>query len=186
MMAQTVSAPIALSELNEVELDLLQGCLEGSRKAQKKLYQRYSTAMYTLAYRITGNNDSAHDVLQEAFLDVFKDLGSFKGQSTLGAWIKKIVVRKAGKQYRYDQRFEPYEEEVHDEAISYQEFTSSVLEKSIAALPDGCRTVFTLYEVEGYKHREIAKLLKFSENTSRSQLMHAKKLLRKKLSGETK
>lgn len=184
MMAQTVSAPMAISTLEGVENDLLQGCLEGSRKAQKKLYQRYSTAMYTLAFRITGNSDSAHDVLQDAFIQIFKDLASFKGQSTLGAWIKVIVARVAGKQFKYEQRFETFEEDVHDQAIAYQDIASTSLEKAIRDLPDGCRAVFTLFEIEGYKHREIAEILKFSESTSRSQLLHAKKLLRKKLKGE--
>ena len=77
------------------ELLLVQECLNQDRKAQKRLYDRYKDAMYTLCYRITNDFELAHDVLQEAFLAVFRGLHNFRGESTLGAWIKTIVVRTA-------------------------------------------------------------------------------------------
>jgi len=139
--------------------------------------------MYTLAFRITNNQDSAHDVLQEAFIEVFKSLHQFGGKSTIGAWIKTIVIRKATRQTQFEQRFETFDEK-HDEGIDYHQFVSSALEKIILNLPEGYRTVFTLVEIEGYKHSEIAKIFNISESTSRTQLHHAKKMLRKRLKGE--
>lgn len=182
-MANTVSAQMAISETVSREKDLLQRCLDGERLAQKELYYKYSDAMYTLAFRITNNHDLAHDVLQESFLDVFRDLKNFKEHSTLGAWIKTIVIRRAVRLQRFEERFERLDES-HDESIPYQQFASEALEAAILSLPEGYRTVFTLVEVEGYKHKEIAELLSISESTSRSQLHHAKKMLRKKLKGE--
>jgi RNA polymerase sigma-70 factor (ECF subfamily) len=183
MMANTVSAQMAVSEARSPEQALVTRCLNGERTAQKELYLKYSKAMYTLAYRITNNQDHAHDVLQDAFLAVFKDLKSFQSKSTLGAWIKTIVVRTAVRQQKFESRFERFEEQ-HDHGIPYEQFASAQLEKAIHNLPEGYRTVFTLVEIEGYKHQEIAGMLNISEGTSRSQLYHAKKLLRKQLKGE--
>jgi len=176
---------MAISDQTYPENHLLQRCLEGERLAQKELYLNYSKAMYTLAYRITNNPDLAHDVLQDAFIDVFRDLKSFKAKSTIGSWIKTIVIRKAVRQQKFEERFETFEEK-HDKGIPYEEIASTVLEQAILNLPEGYRTVFTLVEVEGYKHTEIAKMLRISESTSRSQLYHAKKTLREQLKGENK
>ncbi|MEZ4842968.1 MAG: RNA polymerase sigma factor [Bacteroidia bacterium] len=191
MMANTVSAQdsprriesMAAVSVRPAEKDLLQRCLDGERLAQKQLYTQYSQAMFTLAFRITNNHDLAHDVLQEAFIEVFRDLKNFKGISTLGAWIKTIVVRKAGKQTKFEQRFESFDDK-HDIGIPYHQFTSQALEREILNLPEGYRTVFTLVEVEGYKHTEIAQMLGISESTSRTQLYHAKRVLREKLANE--
>lgn len=82
------------------ENELIDACIQNNRFAQRTLYDRYKRAMYTLAYRLTGDFDEADDVLQDAFLDVFKNLGSFRKDASLGAWIKIIVARKAYKQYK--------------------------------------------------------------------------------------
>jgi RNA polymerase sigma factor (sigma-70 family) len=79
------------------EQSLITACLAHDRLAQKTLYDRYKRAMYTLAYRITGNFETANEVLQDGFLQVFRSLGNFRNESTLGAWIKTIVVRTAYK-----------------------------------------------------------------------------------------
>jgi RNA polymerase sigma factor (sigma-70 family) len=183
MMANSATASLIVSDAPATENPLLQRCIDGERLAQKELYQTYCNAMYTLALRITNNSDLAHDVLQDAFLDVFRDLKSYKSTGTLGSWIKTIVIRKATKQLRFEQRYERFEEK-HDTGAEYQMFSSTLLEREIAALPEGYRTVFTLSEIEGYKHKEIATMLNISVNTSRTQLYHAKKALQKKLKGE--
>ena len=183
MMANSATASMTVSETQITEKTLLQRCLEGERAAQKQLYHTYCSAMYTLAYRITSDPDQASDALQEAFIDVFRSLKSYKSNGTIGAWIKTIVIRKATKQMRFEQRFERFEEK-HDTGIAYQTFSSSLLEKEIAALPEGYRTVFTLSEIEGYKHAEIADMLNISVSTSRTQLFHAKRTLREKLKHE--
>lgn len=160
------------------EAELISGCLLKNRIAQRELYERYKKAMYTLAYRITGDFDDANDVLQDAFIEVFKHLSQFRGDATLGAWIKQIVVRKATKKKKAViwQNLE----EGSGEIINWGEDEINVthLETAILSLSDGFRTVFVLAEVEGYTHREIASMLNISEGTSKSQLFYAKRKLR--------
>ena len=164
------------------EADLITGCLLNDRIAQRQLYDRYKKAMYTLAYRITGDFDDANDVLQDSFLEVFKHLNQFRGESTLGAWVKQIVVRKSTKKKRLViwQNVDDYTGEGVDWGEA--EINAAHLETAVLSLPDGFRTIFVLAEVEGYTHREIAEMLHISEGTSKSQLFHAKRKLRAMLS----
>lgn len=163
------------------EQQLIEQCIRGERSAQHRLYERYCKAMYTTAYRISGDFDTAGEVLQDAFLQVFRHLGDFEGRSTLGAWIKAIVVRTA---LRKIERRKPaflelptqYAEE--NAAWGSAVFDTDYLERAIQSLPEGARAVFVLAEVEGYAHREIADMLGISEGTSKSQLHSAKKRLR--------
>lgn len=164
------------------EAELITGCLLHDRTAQRILYDRYKKAMYTLAYRITGDFDDANDVLQDAFLEVFRHLNQFRGDSTLGAWIKQIVVRKSTKKKRI-MLWQNLDDTVTG-PIDWgeDEINAAHLETAILSLPDGFRTIFVLAEVEGYTHREIAVMLQISEGTSKSQLFHAKRKLRSMLS----
>ena len=93
------------THIGMTETELVQSCLKNDRVAQKDLYDKYKKAMYTLAYRITGDFESANDVLQDAFVKVFRGLPSFRGESTLGAWIKTIVIRTAYSYLRKDKIF---------------------------------------------------------------------------------
>ncbi|QRR02439.1 RNA polymerase sigma factor [Dyadobacter sandarakinus] len=160
------------------EAELVSGCLLHDRVAQRQLYDRYKKAMYTLAYRITGDFDAANDVIQDAFLEVFRHLDQFRGESTLGAWIRQIVVRKSTKKKKVVlwQNVDDYPEESID--WGDHDINAAHLETAILSLPDGFRTIFVLAEVEGYTHREIAVMLNISEGTSKSQLFHAKRKLR--------
>jgi RNA polymerase sigma-70 factor (ECF subfamily) len=169
-------------ELSEEQL-LLAGCRAQERAAQYRLYQRYKSAMFSSALRILGDRDLAQDALQEAFVDVFRQIDSFRQESTLGAWIKTIVVRSALRVLRREQRMEVYDQERHPEPLVawHDNLTGEALEKAINELPAGYRAVFCLIEVEGYMHREVAEMLGISEGTSKSQLFHAKKLLQVKL-----
>jgi len=165
------------------ELRLLAGCLAHDRQAQHQLYQRYKTAMFSSALRILGSRDLAQDALQEAFVEVFQGLAGFRHQSTLKGWIKTLVVRRALRTLRQEQRMEVYDPERHPEPLIawHDNLTSEALDQAIGALPAGYRAVFCLVEVEGYTHREVAELLAISEGTSKSQLFHAKRLLQRKL-----
>ena len=161
---------------------LVNRCINGERAAQKELYDAYKTAMFTIARRMLNDYDQACDVLQDAFVDVFRNMQKFRGESTLGAWIKTIVIRHALKKQHFEFRFIPFEPEEHDTYTEqYQRIVSSEIDKAIGALPPGYRSVFTLVEVEGYNHKEVAAMLNISENTSRSQLHHAKKQLQQLL-----
>jgi RNA polymerase sigma factor (sigma-70 family) len=172
-----------LLKTNFSEKKLVDQCLQNDRQAQKELYEKYKCAMYSTAVRLLNNNfDDASDVLQEAFIEVFRDLESFKHISTLGAWIKTIVVRKALLKIRSGNNFEPITPEVLNQTIEWRDcFTAEYLEKAIQSLPEGTKTIFLLMAVEGFKHREVAEMLNISEGTSKSQLNYAKSLLKQKL-----
>jgi RNA polymerase sigma-70 factor (ECF subfamily) len=167
------------------EPELVKACMENDRLAQKALYDKYKRAMYTLAYRIMGNFEDANDVLQEAFVKIFRGLPGFRGESTLGAWIKTIVVRTAYSKLRKEKRFfEPVDNIASSMTIDWgHRLDADYLEQAIMALPEGYRSVFILIEVEGYSHKEVAALLDISEGTSKSQLFYAKRKLRELLKG---
>ncbi|WP_243651085.1 RNA polymerase sigma factor [Hymenobacter gummosus] len=169
-------------ELSEEQL-LLAGCRAQERAAQYKLYQRYKSAMFSSALRILGSRDLAQDALQESFVDVFRQIDNFRGEATLGSWIKTIVVRASLRILKREQRMEVYDADRHAEPLVawHDNLTGEALEKAINELPAGYRAVFCLIEVEGYMHREVAEMLGISEGTSKSQLFHAKKLLQVKL-----
>lgn len=161
---------------------IIEGCRHNNRKAQKALYDLYCDAMFTTVYRILNHRDDAHDVLQEAFIEVFKHIRSFRGDSTVGAWIKTIVVRKALLKIRKTKPTDQLDENGYDVPVAFpDDLTGEYLEQLILSLPEGYRTVFLLVEVEGYSHRETGELLGISEGGSKSQLSRAKKLLRKKI-----
>ena len=167
-----------------IESDLIDACLANDRLAQKKLYEKYKNAMYSVCYRITNDYDMANDVLQDAFIQIFKSLASFRRESTLGAWIKTIVVRTAIKKIKKTKKFVELDDHITsgDKFIDWGHYLDAeYLEKAILSLPGGYRAVFVLIEVEGYSHKEVGKMLGISEGTSKSQLFHAKKKLRAKL-----
>ena len=164
------------------EIELIEGCTRGDRLAQKQLYHRYKDAMYTLAYRITGDFDLAAEALQDGFLRVFRKIHTFRRESSLGAWIKTIVVRTALKKIKSKLVFEELTPHTITSYIDWgHSLDADYLEKAIMALSEGYRTVFTLIEIEGYTHKEVAAMLRITEGTSKSQLFYAKKKLREKL-----
>ena len=165
-----------------IERKILKGCLVNDQKSQKMLFDRYKDAMYTIAFRILRDEELACDALQEGFIRVFGSLKNFEGRSTLGAWIKTIMVRSTLR--LVDKRFDTidYEKEYANELIEWDEnLTGELLDKAIASLSAGYRSVFILIEVEGYTHKEVGEMLGISVGTSKSQLSRAKKLLQQKL-----
>ncbi|MEJ7556926.1 MAG: RNA polymerase sigma factor [Pedobacter sp.] len=160
-------------------VELVSACRKGNRKAQFELYKLYTKAMYNVVLRIVNDDDEAEDVLQEAFLDAFTRLESFREETTFGLWLKQIVINKSINQLRkrkaefvsLDGVDLPDEVPHIEEDLQYQ---VEEIRKAVAQLPDGYRVVLTLYLFEGYDHEEISHILKISENTSRSQYMRAK------------
>ncbi|MCD4695671.1 MAG: sigma-70 family RNA polymerase sigma factor [Bacteroidales bacterium] len=170
-------------QLVHTEEDLINGCINNDRRLQKALYKKYCNAMYSSAYRILSDFDLANDALQEAFIQVFRDINKFRGDSTLGAWIKTIVVRTALRKLKNENFFIRLSESEYEVPFEISNpLSGDYLEKAILSLPDGFRTVFLLIEVEGYAHKEVAKMLNISEGTSKSQLHHAKRRLQKIIS----
>lgn len=165
------------------EQELIERCIRQDRKAQRLLYDRYKCAMYSIAVRLLGNYDDAADALQDAFVEIFLGLESFKFKSSLGAWMKTIVTRNAIAKFKRAMRYEIMDVKYLDHVVEWKDaFTAEYLEKAILELPDGTRAVFTLVAIEGFQHNEVAKMLNISEGTSKSQLHYAKLLLQKKLS----
>lgn len=144
--------------------------------------------MYNAAYRIVNNEDEAQDVLQEAFISAFHNLDSYRGDSAFGAWLKRIVINKAltqvtkKKMERFpdDERWDVKEEEPVDIFEGFP-FTVEKVRSAIEALPDGYRTVLSLYLLEGYDHGEIAEIMGITESTSKSQFNRSKKKLKEML-----
>ena len=164
--------------------ELIDRCRTGDREAHYKLYRQYAKAMYNVGFRITGNPDDADDVLQEAFISAFRNLDNYRGDASFGAWLKRIVVNKAinvlqKRKYESlpdDDRWDVAEPEA---AADYrEELTVDKVKRAIEQLPDGYRSVLSLYLIEGYDHQEIAEIMGISESTSKSQLNRAKNKLR--------
>lgn len=170
--------------------DLISQCKAGDRQAHYKLYRLYSRAMFNVGYRITGREEDAEDALQEAFISAFKNLESYRGDASFGAWLKRIVVNKAInilKKRKHelmpeDEQWDIAEEDAVDEYR--EELTVERVKYAIQQLPDGYRTVLSLYLLEGYDHQEIADIMGISESTSKSQLNRAKNKLREFLTAK--
>lgn len=171
----------------DIHRDIIESSIRGDTRAQYQLYSLYATSMFNVCMRILGNREEAEDALQDAFSLVFEKLDSFAYRSSFGAWVKRIVVnsclnhlRKKNPEMISDSDLEPEdhspEEELNDHTLQVKEVLSA-LEK----LPDGYRTVLSLYLFEGYDHEEIASILGISENTSRTQYMKAKIRLKEHL-----
>jgi RNA polymerase sigma factor (sigma-70 family) len=170
-----------------VHADLIDRCRSGDRDAHYRLYKLYSKAMFNVSLRITGNAGDAEDALQDAFVSAFRNLSNYRGDAAFGAWLKRIVVNEAInvlKKRRHelipdDEDWDIAEVEQGEEYR--EELTVDRVKKAIAALPDGYRTVLSLYLLEGYDHQEIAEIMNISESTSKSQLNRAKAKLRESL-----
>lgn len=170
---------------SHAESSLITLCLTGSRTAQHTMYKQYCDAMYNVCYRILGNEPEAEDALQESFTDVFRRLDSFRGESSLGAWIKRIVINNCLNQLKRRKiNFEPLDDQLKETAaeVSMEEYENEYevkrVKNAIMKLPDGYRQVLTLYLIEGYDHAEIAVILGIQETGSKSQFSRAKSKLR--------
>lgn len=183
------SQPLKVS-YKKGELDLIQDCLAGNPKAQFEIYSKYAKAMLNTCFRIVGKQDEAEDVLQEAFLVAFRKLDKFRGESTFGAWLKRIVINAALNHLKKkkldfvsmdDKHLDTDLDSIEDGEQNDINFDDVQLEKvrsAIQNLPKGFQMILTLYLIEGYDHVEIAEILDISVSTSKSQYSRAKKKLR--------
>lgn len=172
-------------------VELVNGCRKGNRQAQFEIYKLYERAMYSAALRIVNNEAEAEDVLQESFLEAFTRIEDFRGDTTFGLWLKKIIINKSINCLRKRRaefvsldgiELADSAAEDHDETLLKVE----EIKMAVTQLPDGYRVVLTLYLFEGYDHEEISHILKISEATSRSQLMRGKVKLKQLLNKKGK
>jgi len=163
---------------------LVKQCIDGDISAYRLLYDRYSGAMFNTALRITANRTDAEDVLQESFTDAFMQLRSFESKATFGAWLKQIVVFKSisflkKKKIHFlelDTTTTTMVEE-HETNETEIEYSVAGIKRAIVALPDGYRTVLSLYLLEGYDHGEIAEIMQVTPSTVRTQYKRGKQRL---------
>ncbi len=165
------------------ELELIEACRNGDRHAQKLLYDRYSPKMNGVCMRYCKNREDAEDVLIEGFFKVLTHLHQYKGAGSFEGWIRRIMVNESlmflRKRHNFKLTVEISNVELKTNLSIEDELMAADILALLDKLPTGYRTIFNLYVLEGYKHREIGELLGISINTSKSQLILAKKRLRK-------
>jgi RNA polymerase sigma factor (sigma-70 family) len=168
------------------EKRLIAGCKNAEPWAQKQVYELYASAMLSVCVRYVGDRETARDLLQDGFIKIFMKINTYSGIGSFAGWIRRIFVTTALEFLRQNdalkqsESIDNYEYSIENEDISILEkISADDLMKCVTELPNGYRTVFNLYAIEGYSHLEIGNLLNISENTSRSQFMRARKMLQK-------
>lgn len=169
------------------ESQLIRGCRKGDRLAQKELYETYSRKMMGVCLRYVNDRETARDLLQDGFVKVFTSMDSYSGAGSFEGWMRKIFVNCA---LEYLRKSDVLRESTDlDNMAELIQPDSSVISSMSAAelmtlvheLPTGFRTVFNLFAIEGYSHKEISEMLNITESTSRSQFTRAKQMLQKRI-----
>lgn len=173
-----------LISLHKNYTKLIAKSAEGDRRAQQQLFELFSPKMMSVCRKYMKTNERAEEVMIGAFFKVFTNLNTFKNQGSFEGWIRRIMVNECISALRKVKKFEFKETVVLENTVDYAsqietEFEVEEIQKLIDNLPQGYRTVFILYAIEGYKHSEISELLQISESTSKTQVFKARKLLKK-------
>jgi RNA polymerase sigma factor (sigma-70 family) len=169
--------------------EMIYGCIRQNPAAQKALFDKYAGKMMGVSIRYARNQADAEDILQDAFIKVFRKLEQYQHNGSFEGWIRKIVVNTALKKYtvsRYDKErsngdVSAFEYQLTEDPEVYDELSEKEILAMIHALPDGYRMVFNLYVIEGYRHEEIAEMMGIQSGTSRSQLAKARWMLQKQI-----
>jgi RNA polymerase sigma-70 factor (ECF subfamily) len=173
---------------DQFDLELAALCSAGNRKAQHDLWERYKNRMYGVCQRLAGKRQDAEDMLQDGFVQVFRNIGNYKGIGSLEGWVRKIMIRTALQHLQKQQQiWRPIDpdtlERLADETAHFvdqgTETEPGKLIMLMQQLPPGFRTVLNLYVLEGKSHEEIARELSISIGTSKSQLNRAKAYLKR-------
>lgn len=168
--------------------EIIKGCIKGDLKHQELLYSLLKAKMYGICLRYSNDKTEAQDILHDGFMTLFNTIKNYRGEGHFEGWASKIFIFqciKANKKWELkkshnDVQESHYEQDVFDNSILNALSAKEILDL-IQKLPSGYRTVFNLYEIEGYTHEEISNILEISVGTSKSQLSRAKKLLQEKL-----
>ncbi|MFT0716334.1 RNA polymerase sigma factor [Flagellimonas lutimaris] len=171
--------------LHSNEKQLIKKSIKGDQKAQKFLYDRFSPKMLGVCRQYIKDLHFAEDVMVSGFVKVFNHLSSYEFKGSFEGWVRKIMIRESIS-YLRKRQFVVYDDavvEVNGQVSNTNEglLDAEYVQQLIDELPEGYKTVFLLYAIEGYGHREIAELLEISEGTSKSQLFKAKKMLQENL-----
>ena len=164
---------------------IVKGCIDKNAIAQKNLYEKFSRKMMGVCLRYCDSTEEAEDVVQNGFISIFENIESFKGTGSLEGWVRKIMVNTAltnirkNKKLKQNIELDSVEFMLPSNIYQNDSFAAKDLLKIIQTLPVGFKTVFNLYAIEGYSHREIGDMLNISEGTSKSQYSRAKAHLQK-------
>lgn len=173
------------------DIELARGVAGGEAEAFEELHRRYRRLVYSTALRMTGNQSDAEDLTQEAFLSLLRKIGGFRGDAAFATWLRRLVTNQVLMHFRR-RKSRPEDQTADGEmpepkASTARPFGSThmldriAIERAVNALPGGYRAAFILYDVEGYEHSEIARMMSFSEGNSKSQLHKARARLREML-----
>jgi RNA polymerase sigma factor (sigma-70 family) len=167
----------------ETEADLIRKCQNQHPVAQRKVYERYAPKMLALCRRYLRTLEDAEEVMSQGFIKVFGKIDAYRSEGSFEGWIRTIMVREALMHLRAKKNFIHFTDEMERfseqfEVQPTQDMDAEYLIALIDQLPPGYRTVFNMYAIDGYKHHEIAEILGISENTSKTQLMRARALLK--------
>lgn len=170
------------------EQEIIVGCKRGEAWARKQLYEQFAPAMLSVCTRYAGNRETARDLLQDGFIKVYTKINTYSGSGSFAGWLRRIFVTTALEFLRHNDVIKQSVNidecsEIADEIghSAVEKLSADDLLKCIAELPDGYRTIFNLYAIEGYTHAEIAEMLHIQESSSRSQFGRARLLLQKNI-----
>lgn len=165
--------------------NLIKDCIRQNRKAQEKLYHLYKKTLFVLCLKYCTNDAEAEDILHDTFIEIFTSINKYNGSGSFEGWMKRIAINKAITKYKKTYDLIPIKDNhIEDKVdIIYNEIDVSLdfILLKVQELPNQYRLVFSLYELDGYSHKEIAKMLDISESTSKSNLHRAKLILKDKL-----
>lgn len=174
--------------MSNIDAKVISGFIKGKKRAFDKIYHAYSPGMYAIALRYVKDEDQAKDVLQNSFIKLYKSRDNFDPSGSIGAYIKRITINTALDEIRKSKRFESIDETMvlseSDDEFELENDSNQNYEQLLALiqeLPDGYRMVFNLFVFENLKHKEIAEYLNISVNTSKTQLLKAKRMLKERL-----
>ena len=170
------------------EEEIIRGCKAEERQSQKALYVRFSAKMYGVCLRYSKNREEAEDLLQDGFVKVFNHIHQYSGTGSFEGWIRRIMVntaleslRKKKIEYSSFDVMDAEDSNFENAPEAFSKISANDLLEFVRQLPDGYRTIFNLFAIEGYQHNEIAEMLDISEGTSRSQLARARQILQEKI-----
>lgn len=165
--------------------DIIAKAVKGDRKAQRQLYEQHSPKMLSVCRMYIKDLHHAEEVMLGGFFKAFSHLSEFENRGSFEGWLRRIMIREAISFLRGQKKIEFSDDLQGDGGESFNNIQADIdaehIQQLIDALPEGYRMVFVMYAIEGYKHREIAEILKIDEGTSKSQLFKARKLLQEQL-----
>lgn len=170
------------------EAKLIRKCKQNNASAQRTLYDKYRVKWFMICLRYAADRHDAEDMMQEGLISIFREIRQYDpDRASFTAWSNKVMVNAAlqhlrkWKKLKFNENIDDHDVVMSQKEDVYGKIGAKELTAMVQQLPDGYRAVFNLYVMEGYKHREIAEMLSISENTSKTQLMKAKNMLRSQL-----